>query len=524
MAQKTVPQTVGVDADGNTLFHQKADSAIGAEALDRLASLVDVNQANNAGRIPLHNLCSMGWYDIWLDADVVDQTQWFLRHTANIDSADANGVRPLHLASMSYPYLVKALLAAGADPAGTTFEGMIPLHLAARARQSNITGLLIAVLEAASLSGNSSLSDLLNARDQTGRSPIHHACRSGRYETVCLLLAAGADVCVQDEQGWTVLDACAEFADEQLLWADYRKPDKQDWDFLTLLGLPFGWNCNVIVGTGMYDRLRPWIVVGKVAYNAYTKSFGEDNEGTFGKSNGGLRSCQDTTRLYEILQMLHQAAQAVAKPESLTRFIQNLGRCVQKLESAITDDTDDGIHRQTQTYALRCFRDFAAELSDTRSVPLPLHDQQDDTELLKSLPTRFGYNNDGSYVDEGTVNLLLMRREYGVIERLLRRSSPLCLTPDKAYHAGKILRLFAKLGFAHLIATILESNPADTLRELFSKDELRGKPADQVLFLACQRELPNMDVVRLLVESGYVDINGQSRTNAEYEASGEHTG
>lgn len=47
---------------------------------------------------------------------------------------------------MMSQYLVKELLAAGADPTRTTGDGMDALHLAAHARQSNIIGMLTDVL------------------------------------------------------------------------------------------------------------------------------------------------------------------------------------------------------------------------------------------------------------------------------------------------------------------------------------------------------------------------------------------
>jgi Ankyrin repeats (3 copies) len=508
MSHQAESQTADVDGRGNTLFHKDAVDFKGVEALDRLVALgIDVNQANNAGRTPLHALCSVGWYDIFLDDGLVAHTRWFLQHTTNIDAPDANGVRPLHLASMMSEYLVKELLSSGADPAGRTPEGMTPLHLAARARQSNIVGILINALQTTASTTSSSLSNLnLNARDKTGRWPLHYACRSGRHETVSLLLAAGADVHAQDDQGLTVLDACAEFDDEQLLWVDYRKPDKGDWETLALTSIPRDWNRDAAAGTGLHDRLRPWVTAGKAVNDVFVKTFGQAAENTMNNAKGGIRSCQDTTRLHEILRMLHQA-QAV-EPESSTSFIQNLGRCVQKLESTAG-----------HTYTLRCFRDFAAEFSGTKS----LHDQRD-AEILESLfSEREKWNDNESCVNETMVEQLLRRREYGVIERLLRRASPLCSTPGKAAQAGKILRLFAKLGFAHLIAAIFESN-TDTLEELLSKNELDGKPADPLLFLACQRELPNMDVMRLLVETGHVDVNARSRTTAQRAASLEDIG
>ncbi|KAH7419632.1 ankyrin repeat-containing domain protein [Cadophora sp. MPI-SDFR-AT-0126] len=101
----------------------------------------------------------------------------------------------------------------GADVRAVTYEGLNLLHISSRARQSNIVGLLIEKLVA------SSEERLLNGVDDDGRTPLHYACRSGRPETVSLLLKAGADVSIMDKKGLTPLHACAEFEEEKILWA-----------------------------------------------------------------------------------------------------------------------------------------------------------------------------------------------------------------------------------------------------------------------------------------------------------------
>jgi len=261
-----------VDADGNTLFHKAAVSQ-SIEALKRISQLgVDIDQVNHAGRTPLHAICSVGWYDESLLRPLVDHTRWMLPRITNIDAADADGVRPLHLASMMSEFFAKELLTFGADPAGKTSEGFTPLHLAARARQSNIVGMLIAALRVnSSVRVNSSrdvnggpnndeqLAVHPNAKDEVGRSPLHYACRSGRHETVALLLDAGADPEVEDGKSITLLDTCAEFEEEQDLWAEYRKPTRTDWNILEKTSVPENWNEVAVAGTKIHDTLHPWV-------------------------------------------------------------------------------------------------------------------------------------------------------------------------------------------------------------------------------------------------------------------------
>ncbi|KAK8126887.1 uncharacterized protein PG998_002646 [Apiospora kogelbergensis] len=118
--------------------------------------------------------------------------------------------------------MVQALLARG------------PIRRGLRSRVNIIGNLLEALSHAGTVSRQ------VDARDEHGRTPLHHACRSGRRETVELLLAAGADPTVQDKQGTTPLDACTEFEEEQMLWSDYRKPDLDDLDGLMFTVIPHG--------------------------------------------------------------------------------------------------------------------------------------------------------------------------------------------------------------------------------------------------------------------------------------------
>ncbi|CAG9950774.1 unnamed protein product [Clonostachys rosea f. rosea IK726] len=80
---------------------------------------------------------------------------------------------------------VAALLAAGASPTEPTYEGVTPLHVAARFRQPNIVGRLIQAIRAQS--GNRGLLSHLNYVREQLPSALHLACRSGVPETVSLL-------------------------------------------------------------------------------------------------------------------------------------------------------------------------------------------------------------------------------------------------------------------------------------------------------------------------------------------------
>jgi len=126
-------------------FHEAALRKDVDEFEQLAKSGVDADSPNSAGRLPLHTFCSAPWmHDEFLLDNQVPRpaTQWLLEHTNDINTPDRDGIAALHLASMMSPYLVKELLAAGADPTRSTCDGMNALHLAAHARQSNIVGML----------------------------------------------------------------------------------------------------------------------------------------------------------------------------------------------------------------------------------------------------------------------------------------------------------------------------------------------------------------------------------------------
>ncbi|GIK04382.1 hypothetical protein Aspvir_008464 [Aspergillus viridinutans] len=125
--------------------------------------------------------------------------------SAMLQMAGHRGRRPIHEAAATSEYLVAWLIEKGVDLAATTYHGESPLHIAASAKQSNIVGLLLDRYD------EQEKAKLVNQRDRLGCTPLHYACRSGKRETVVLLLDAGADATIADEKGETPLHACAEF-------------------------------------------------------------------------------------------------------------------------------------------------------------------------------------------------------------------------------------------------------------------------------------------------------------------------
>lgn len=142
----------------------------------------------------------------------------------NVDIPDHAGQTALHIASTRSEYCTKKLLDAVLSPLATTYEGLTPLHFAARAQQSNIVGMLVRSLQKASHPKSRTDTDTsvqndadarvgidgINARDEEGLSSLYYAVRSGRPETVKILLEAGANV----NTGGDLFQACSEYEDD----------------------------------------------------------------------------------------------------------------------------------------------------------------------------------------------------------------------------------------------------------------------------------------------------------------------
>jgi hypothetical protein len=75
-----------------------------------------------------------------------------------------------------------------------------------------------------------------------------------------------------------------------------------------------------------------------------------------------------------------------------------------------------------------------------------------------------------------------------------------------------IVGLLVKNGFAKLLGALINSKHGSQLR---SETSASSTSADPLLIVAVKRQLPNKDVMRLLVEKAQVDLNSRSRIGEE---------
>ena len=449
---------------GKTSFHKSKNVELphGRE----LVSLgLNPDQENNSGCTPLHIVSALT-PDSPARMDHMQPIDIWLQVCKKVNAANHHGVTPLHLASTSSQYNANGLIKAGADVHAATSDGLTPLHVAARCRQSNIVGILLEHLETAN-----EKKTLVNAKDNSGCTALHYACMSGRHETAIMLIDAGADVNEHDKYGVTPLAACAEFEEEQELWE--RHGSRGFW-------------CNVVIPPVLgfapkEPRYRPWIR---------------------SRRDGQRFSApeQDTARLEEIIDLLiAKGADLYAKGE----FGQSL------LDSAIGKNADKG-----HDYTAACFtrlQDSVSENATKSAKPsfsqlwakkrnAAAESALEESQALESCKT------DGYYFQHW-----LDIRQFHLVEHMVKAG--MRLSHGQFHH-------LARWGYARLLTSIgnleaelrLENSESSKQWESY-RDGSVSDPNEEstpILIAACERELPNMEVVKILVEQHEVNIDARS--------------
>ena len=456
---------------GDTLLHEATRNIAGRSQTTRrdsplqlLESLVqmgiDPSQVNNDGRNLLHVVCmkQVKWPRMFClqPIDIV------LRVCREVNKTDKYGLTPLHIASTIDLYAVGRLLEAGSDPRISAYDGMTVLHLAARACQSNIIGMLLDHVKSCAGAGFSSFVD---GQDENGRTALHHACRSGRYESVELLLQARADPNLVDKSGTPPIGACAEFEIEQSLWKEYVYGHNMS-DTLHAAGLTLD------------DTTRP--------YHCDQRRSPRQNL----MASTDLHFAQQTTRLEEIIDLLVEHG-ADLKAELRSFYT------VPVISKAYRDAS-----RAQHDYTAMCFRELCKR-SDVKSEYSPGFDKfySDHrfraagaalVDLRQADPERHpGY----------LLKQLLAMRQFSEAADLLKADDVRWHPDMDVEETVEILTSFGYARFLRLVAST--DAPKVTSR---SEHQGGSKP---FLITACERELPNMDVVRILIEDFHVDMNSQ---------------
>ncbi|KAI0516756.1 ankyrin repeat-containing domain protein [Xylaria bambusicola] len=504
-----------VDNHGNNLLHELAKRrenhdeyyahAI-IELWKHLLSLgLSLSQRNYNGRTPLHILCcSSSRLHVYrssrmLAIDFVIQ-KMKSSGAMSVDVVDNAGITPLHLACTNSGSYVQKLLDAGANPTLTTLEGRTPLHLATQSRESNIVGILLDALYRRQMKETVPAGEncdkatpfipraswyhdnefqfspgVIDAQEATnsvnnyelGWTPLHYACRSGRPETVVLLLGAGANVDAD-----SLIGACLQFEQEQSLWEkDY--PYGEDLDAGGLL---------------LNDTSRP-------ATSSSRRAPGP---------RPGLPN--QNTRIDEILEMiLEKNMQYDPNREIQQNYLIN------------------GAFRSHRDYTVGCLatvRSLQNEYAKAKEQKptednYALHQRRRVEEVTRQSLTEFK----GIVNGKGNNDLfqtLMMRREYGAVRELARAGADFF---QQDIPGSSNFKFLARQGFVSLAKGIVD----DLYPELKDSDkeacssQLSMTSGSQTksdrfenssyLLAAVRHDLPNMEMVRFLVEGCGVDMN-----------------
>ncbi|KXJ88131.1 ankyrin repeat-containing domain protein [Microdochium bolleyi] len=460
---------LAVDNNGNTLFHPalteghlpkhifSEDSLASGLLGELLRQGADPTRPNHAGTTPLHiaSTITPSPFEIHNGHHSQGTTtvfDWFLqrqRTAGNVDVADQNGVTPLHNAATLSEYIARRLLDAGADPLRETNEGLNGLHLAARARQANVLGMMLEkiTVPSASDAGNSGV---VGSHSQSHpRSPLFYAVASGRPESVALLLEAAASV------SSVVYRPSTEYQNSPLQAAVQFEEELANWP-------------NTVKRQGHYGVRE----VGSVLLNDKFRM----------AEKPGPRPSE---RLDEILDLL-QEHDLVARDH---------------IDMAVAEAAEKGA-----AYTLTCLLRMREHLlgEEGRLANRAAGECGPITALVEAREQSRQLFVD-AIAAQGTLSpdefdAAMRARHFDVVaDGLSTPDSSLQILHDPSQGCNgtkTLLQYLAAGGHAALLA-----------KETQACTDYLGGEIEPLLVTACRRELPNMEVVRLLVEQFGVDIN-----------------
>ncbi|KAL2787914.1 ankyrin repeat-containing domain protein [Aspergillus keveii] len=415
---------------------------------------------NFKGQTPLHMLCSLvsehhfrvapgadkAPIDILLDAGLI----------AGLEIPDHDGILPIHLAATVSEVLVGKLISRGASTTAVTKDGRNLLHIASTARQSNIVGLL--------LEHNPSTiqASMANATCKRGRTPLHEAARSGRLETVSLLLDAGANASATDTNGKDILYACSEFHTEKELWK-YEKDT----------GNVFGTLAAASVLAS--DETRPH----------EPRDEKQPKRGRVGRLYD-IESEHDSVSIALIVRVLvaHGAKLTTDDFSLITPITHALDSGSEEMVAEMTRLAD------TQGLDLRSYHELQLDYSKLRSTHLPPLLERQFEKYISSLD--LGY-------------MLLNGHGEELAQALERTPQEVVEQHDQSGLADFISTL-ARYGYSDLFSRLGSLMTGDDWVSGGQGTLLSGK-LPPYLLTASQRSLPNLGIIKTLIEKFHADPN-----------------
>lgn len=466
-----------LDKKGNSILHcavlKYSGTEFDVQFIEQILNYgIPVNVRNHAGLTPFHSYIDWGCVPQYDRKSTLVPLNTLFREKGgadfDINAQDEEGLTPLHLAAMRSVICVVRLLAAGADPSILTKNGRSVLHLACRARKSEIVGFLLQE------TGN----QLLDKADSFARTPLHDACTSGRPESVYYLLKAGAKINAKDSRKRTPLHSCAEFAAEQNIWLLSEHKNKE-------------------AGHYTPDRYRPgaWrrIPSGKQWY-----------QGSYEHSMIPPFSEHDTARVGGIVKSLLAAGADIAATDELDLTPLDLALkygCQQMVKALQFNIREMPELWQTNPDNARLLTLVALNQKPPISA-LPLSDVTRQ-EILHN-PYRYLSMLDHDDIDWITSN----SRNITDIEDDFSGRSLLYPVAERG-----LTEMMKRLGY---LARIFDDPEPIRIHIRNSEKFKYSFPGGfrPPLQIACKRELPNLEMLEILIDNCGVDINAHSLVGA----------
>ncbi|MGA0926622.1 MAG: ankyrin repeat domain-containing protein [Burkholderiaceae bacterium] len=186
--------TLGVAARAESPTVQAWFDALKKDDVWALSSMqmkgISTNLTDDDGNTALHGAIALG---------KLDTLKWLLNQPdiAINQRNKANETALMFAAIRCDLSAAKALIERGA---AINHTGWVPLHYAASCRASNATDLVHLMLEHHAY---------IDAESPNGSTPLMLAAQYGRFETVRLLVEAGADVAIRNQRDLTAVDFAA---------------------------------------------------------------------------------------------------------------------------------------------------------------------------------------------------------------------------------------------------------------------------------------------------------------------------
>ncbi|KAJ5671312.1 hypothetical protein N7507_000439 [Penicillium longicatenatum] len=483
-----------VDNKGNTLLHEAASKKCHSEKLPTFIHLthlaVDIDQPNNRGKTVLHKICARKPSLLTGRFSENPTFDFVINKCKNLSPRDANGVQPLHVAAAISEKYVFKLLDAGVNPCETTNQGMTVLHVAARARQPGIIGLVLSKLSGLE---DAAFEGFVNQKSAEGNTALHYACCAGRPESVDLLLDAGADPNLPGKDGCTPFGACAEFEFEQSRWK--RVVEAED----TQSG-------------STKARRAASIFISNHDLPADAKSVEESQW-----RQGTLKSELDSTRLDEILlTLVLHGAKITGNGSSLRGAFHNAvlnqrdytAECLLRSKSMLHPD-------------LNLLEGSIGEGFIASKIRL---------EAERSSLRQEGCKSDiGGMTDESKQNLrasysakLLGLRQYDMLEQRVSQVDVIELYQSTTPINISLLHSLARFGLTNVLKCVctreaaLKFDDHNWCKKGEIANNLHMNSIEPLLMVACDRQIPNMGVVRFLIEEMGVNINATCRNTDSF--------